>query len=168
MGSYSTTATSSFTVTHARRIASKVATDLQRFHRFYGRPPIEWINNYEQEVVELMQHDAIDEVTYGFKKNGQWVTAVKYKAVNGTLITDDSPGGLRAGFDVEDAGFGSYLVYSSAWDALNQTERERIRLRLPFRRTDGDEPAVLNGYWSQNRGYAAGGYGLQRSSIRRY
>ena len=115
-----------------------------------------------------MQYDAIDEVTYGFKKDGKWITAVRYKAINGTLITDDTPGGLRAGFSVAGASFGSFLSYGSGWNALSQAERDRIRSRLPFQRSDGDEPTVRDGYWSQDRGYAAGGYGLQRSSIRRY
>ena len=34
--SYSVTDTATFTRTHAKHIAAKVATDLKRMHRFYG------------------------------------------------------------------------------------------------------------------------------------
>ena len=45
MSSYTRTGTFSdtFTITHARQIASKVATDLLRFQRFYSFPSDHWI-----------------------------------------------------------------------------------------------------------------------------
>ena len=112
MNSFTTTSSVTFTVTHAKRIASKVAADLMRFHRFYGRPNRTWIDDYEEELKVLMQYDAIDEITYGFRKDDQWITAVKYKAVNGYLIGDDNPGCLRAVDDLSGATFGSFLSYS--------------------------------------------------------
>src|SRR5690348_16806469 len=60
--SYSITETESFTITHARRIASKVATDLKRFQRFYGSPSDERIDQYEIELTLLLKHDAVDNV----------------------------------------------------------------------------------------------------------
>ena len=36
--SYTVTESTTFTVTHARHIAAKVATDLKRLQRFYGKP----------------------------------------------------------------------------------------------------------------------------------
>ncbi len=36
----------SFTVTHARKLASKVATDLLRIQRFYDRPSYQAIDDY--------------------------------------------------------------------------------------------------------------------------
>ena len=47
--SYTDTTTETFTILHARYLASKVATDLQKFHRFYnGQPTLEWIEKYEE------------------------------------------------------------------------------------------------------------------------
>ena len=46
--SYTTTATNTFTVTHARHMAAKVATDLKRMQRFYGSPSDGRINEYEK------------------------------------------------------------------------------------------------------------------------
>jgi hypothetical protein len=53
--SYSITETASFTITHARYIASKVATDLKRFQRFYGAPSDDWIDKYETELALLLK-----------------------------------------------------------------------------------------------------------------
>ena len=36
--SFTLTETTTFTLTHARHMAAKVATDLKRLQRFYGRP----------------------------------------------------------------------------------------------------------------------------------
>lgn len=126
------------------------------------------IDLYEEELTELMRYDAVGEVTYGFRKDGEWITAAKYRAVDGSLVADDLPGALRAGFDVTGASFCSFLSYSDAWFNLSAAEREQIESRLPFSRGTGNEPTVKYGYWSQDLSYSAGGRALQRSSIRRY
>jgi len=41
--SFTISESASFTVTHARHMASKVATDLKRLQRFYGYPPHQFI-----------------------------------------------------------------------------------------------------------------------------
>ena len=86
MGTFSTTTSNTFTLTHAKRIASKVATDLMRFRRYYGKPALSSIDEYEEELVVLLKHDVLKEVAYGFRKNGKWITAIKYQAIDGQLI----------------------------------------------------------------------------------
>ena len=53
--SYTFSETATFTITHARHIAAKVATDLKRMQRFYGEPSDIRIKNYETEVIELLK-----------------------------------------------------------------------------------------------------------------
>jgi hypothetical protein len=48
--SFSYTESSTFTVTHARHMAAKVATDLKRMQRLYGIPSDESIASFEAEV----------------------------------------------------------------------------------------------------------------------
>ena len=169
MNTFTTTSSSTFTIAHAKRIASKVATDLHRFHRYYGKPSAALIAEFEDELIELMKVDVVDEVTYGLQEDGKWITAVKYKSVNGTLISDSMPGRLRAGFNVNGASFFSYLVYNSKWSGLSQAERDRIEARLPFQREGAAEPSVKSGYcWSRDLDYSAGGRALLRSSIQSY
>ena len=53
--SYTFSEVESFTVTHARHMAAKVATDLKRMQRLYGSPSDASIANYEAEVIELLK-----------------------------------------------------------------------------------------------------------------
>ena len=168
MSSFTTTGTESFTLTHAKHIAAKVATDLQRFHRLYGQPSLAEIDAYEQELTILLKHDAVDSVVYGFKRNGLWTMAsARYVALpGGTMEVDDDPGRIRPNYDVSGASFASFLVYSSRWGALSQSERDAINRQSPIRRTTSDAPRLENGAWVQDRNYAAGGRGLCRSTVR--
>ncbi len=64
--SYTFAGSLTFSVTHARQIAAKVATDLKRLQRFYGQPSDGDINNYEYEVVTLLTAGYLGRVWYGF------------------------------------------------------------------------------------------------------
>ena len=166
--SYTFSEIETFTVTHARRIASKVATDLLRFQRFYGEPSHRWIDDYEAELVALLKHDYLKRVTYGFKGDGKWVEALRYRALpGGVLVSDDDPGKIRPVAEVS-ASFSSYLIYNDNWYQLSQEERQAFKASLPFQRSCYDEPGVENGYWVDDRNYTAGGRGLGRSTIRRW
>lgn len=168
MSSYTTTETSTFTITHARYIASKVATDLKRFQRFYGSPSDDLIDRYEGELAGLLKHDAVDTVVYGFQRNSLWTPAsVRYRAIpGGSLATDDDPGKIRPGIDIAGAHFTSFLSYSNTWFNLSQAERDSIEKSLPIQRSTRAVPNLESGAWSDDLSYSAGGRGLGRSSVR--
>ena len=105
--------------THAKRMAAKVATDLKRIQRFYGRPNNHHIAQYETEVIEFLKEGYLDTVTYGFRRNGNWIEpTLRYTArdLAGASANDDDPGRIRPGADISGASFCSYLTYSVAWD----------------------------------------------------
>lgn len=168
MSSYTSTETNSFTVTHAKYIASKVATDLKRIQRFYGSPSDRSIDCYEGELAGLLKHDLVDNVVYGFQRNSLWTPAsLRYRAIpGGTLVTDDDPGRIRPGVDISNARFTSFLIYSSAWFNLTSAERASIEKNLPIQRSTGSEPGLESGAWADDLHYTAGGRGLGRSTIR--
>ena len=56
------TETRAFTVTHARHMAAKVATDLKRMQRLYGKPGDASIADYEAEITEFLKE--------GYPRNG--------------------------------------------------------------------------------------------------
>ena len=58
--SYTVTDTITFTRTHARHMAAKVATDLKRMQRFYGEPSEKWIDAFEAEAVEFLKEGLLD------------------------------------------------------------------------------------------------------------
>jgi hypothetical protein len=166
--SFTISESTSFTVTHARHMAAKVATDLKRMQRFYGVPSDGAIANYETEVIELLKAGYLGTVTYGFRREGSWVVpTLRYTArdLAGMAANDDDPGRVRAGADVSNAEFYSYLTYSSKWDELTSDQRTAFKRALPYFRGGASEPGV-NGYFTPDRIYSAGGQALDRQSVR--
>ena len=158
--SFSVSETTTFTVTHARHMASKVATDLKRIQRLYGRPSNTDIANYEAEAIELLKE--------GYRRDGRWIEpTVKYSARDliGGTAHDDDPGRIRPGADISSAAYYSYLTYSAAWSKLSPAVKEDFEKRLPFPRTGAPEPGV-SGYFNEDRSYSSGGWALSRSSVR--
>lgn len=167
--SYSLTSTESvtFTVTHAREIASKIATDLKRIQRFYDYPSNSRISNFETEVIALMKAGYLDSVWYGFKRNGRWIEpTLKYTAQDlYSASTNDDPGKIKPGADITNASFHSFLSYNTKWWALTATEKESFECGLPFRRTNGS-PSQIDGHLSQDKTYTSGGRSLERATVR--
>ena len=71
------------------------------------------------------------------------------------------------GRDISGASFYNYLTYSTAWDALPQSEKDAFKRRMPFYRTNATQPTV-NGYLVNDKTYSAGGRALGRASVRAY
>lgn len=164
------TRTHTQTATHARHIASKVAADLKRIQRIYqvGDPTDSDIAAYQEEIALLLNQGYLDTVTYGFKRNGKWIFALKYEAIGGNLHGGgDDPGGIGSRADVSDASFSSFLSYSSSWLLLSAEERRAFEASLPFQRTEGYEPGIEKGRWVESRKYQSGTLGVQRSLIER-
>ena len=72
--SFTATETKTFTLTHARHLAAKVAADLKRLQRLYGHITDERINEFEGEVTELLRQGYLGTVTYGFQRNDLWIS----------------------------------------------------------------------------------------------
>jgi hypothetical protein len=165
---YTYNTTETFTLTHARYIAAKVAADLSRFRRFYNAPNEQQIKDYEAEITEFLNEDYLDNVTYGFKRNdtGRWVEALRYHAIpGGALIGDDDPGKIKPRIDISNTHFSSYLITNNRWRALTQRQKEEFEARLPFSRVGAAEPGLEVGTWSHGHTYSAGGRGIGRSTI---
>ena len=167
--SFAVTESSTFTVTHARHMAAKVATDLVRMQRFYGSPSNAKIDAYETEVIALLKAGYLGKVWYGFKRDGSWIEpTINYTArdlYDGS--TDDNPGKIHLGADVSGASFYSFLTYSAAWDDLTASEQDAFKKSLPFYRGNATEPSVY-GYLLPDRTYSSGGRALDRASVRSY
>lgn len=167
---YTMSETTTFTVTHARYIAAKVATDLKRMQRFYGKPSDIGINDYEDEVIELLKAGYLETVAYGFRRNSNWIEpTLKYTAreLASASANDDDPGRIRPGANIQGATFYSYLTYSLAWNNLSEMEKDDFKRSLPFQRSGAPEPSV-SGYFSTDLVYSAGGRALDRAIVRSY
>lgn len=160
----------SFTITHAKHIASKVAADLKRIQRFYGSPSDTMIEQYEKELIEFLKAGYLGIVTYGYQKNGNWIEPTlrfTSKDFSGFASADDDPGRIKANSDTSGAYFTSHMSYSNTWWILSQSEKDTFRRTLPFIRINAAEPG-LNGYLSQDKSYSAGGKSLSRATLNTY
>lgn len=171
MSSYSTTVAESqtFTITHARHMAAKVATDLRRMQRFYGQPCDSSIEAYEAELIVLLKAGYLREVTYGFKRGDDWIEpSLRYTA--GDLVgsgSDDDPGRVRPGRDITGASFYSFLSYSQKYTNASSAERDVALKDLPFERSDATTPGI-SGYLDSDKTYSAGSRVLHRATVRSY
>lgn len=166
--SYSITESVTFTLTHAKHIAARVATDLKRMQRLYDAPSDASILAYEAEAIEFLRAGYLGTVTYGFKRGDRWIEpTLRYTArdLAGGSANDDDPGRVRPGANVSGAVFHSYMTYSSAWDRLSTEEKEAFRKTLPFQRVGAAEPGIT-GYFTGDQTYSAGGRALDRMSLR--
>lgn len=166
---YTVSNTTTFTLTDAKYLASKVATDLMRVHRFYnGIPSVSLIADYETELTWLLRYGCLEHVTYGFQRDGLWTEpTLRYTArdITGIALRDDDPGRVRPDANVIGLNFGSFLEYSGAWSQLSPGDRAMLESRIPIKRSFGTEPGA-NGYFSDDLAYSASGRSLDRASLR--
>lgn len=163
--SYTISESKTFTITDAVHIAAKVATDLKRLQRFYGRPTDAEIEGFEIEVTQLLKAGYLDTVSYGYRRgNCRIPPTLIYKAKSGKVVSD-SPGGIIPGENISGASFYSFLIYNTSWHNLSQNERNRFMEKMPFHRSSGPELGI-DGYLDSDRAYSAGGISLNRGIVK--
>ena len=162
LNTYTRSAASTFTLTDAKYLASKVEADLIQMNRIHGKPSIDKARDYAVELAELLAYGYVDSISYGFRKNGVWTVALNYRVGYGGGRADERPGRVPLG-DTAGAAFGSVLTYSDKWLSLSLAERQRIEKRLPIPRRPGTEPG---GAWpAGDRTYTRHDVSLGRRSI---
>jgi hypothetical protein len=164
--SYTKTATSTFTIIHARYLASKVAADLHLCAHYYGQPSEERIREYAEELAQFLNEGYLKEYEFGYKKNGKRVVSWRYHVdANGNLTTDDRPGKVVPYADITGATFFNFLTPNSRFFQLTSAQQAQFESELPLQRTDGQPPSDGAGYWVSDRNYFSGGCGLNRQTF---
>jgi len=163
------TASESFTLTHAKYLASKVTADMLRCLQNYGRPAQNDINNFGTELALLLRDGYVEAYEFGFSQDDQRLLSWRYE-VDGSGInsTDDRPGRIVSGVAIANATWFNQLTFSNTWLALPQAERDRIRTGLPIQRVTKDGPKDGRGYWTNDLNYSASGVSLGRRTFRPY
>ena len=165
--SYSITTTESFTLTHARRLAARVAADMHQCQRFYSKPTDTEIDSYQEELIVLLHGGYIKSYEFGFKtKNERRVVSWYYTVGLSGDLEGGRSGGLFSSADVSGAVWFNFLSPGSEWYALSTVERDKIKANYSVRRTDGSAPQDGNGYWDRSRNYVSGGVAITRKEFR--
>lgn len=164
--SYTKTATSTFTIIHARYLSSKVAADMHLCAQYYGLPSEQSVRQYAEELAQYLNEGYVKEYEFGYKKNGSRLVSWRYHVdENGVITTDDRAGKVVPYVDISGATFFNFLTPNSRYWQLTQQERARFEGGLPFQRTSGDAPSDGSGYWVSDRNYFSGGHGLSRQTF---
>ncbi|MFH9658589.1 hypothetical protein ACH4NF_10795 [Streptomyces sp. NPDC017248] len=163
-GSYSRSASASFTITDARYVGGRVGADLRLLHNLYGKPALDSIEDYAEEVAILLNRGFLDTVDYGFRdtSTNAWKLRLRYKATAGGQLTDSRPGSFPDPVDLTGYGFHSFLTYSSTFWLLTSSEQAGIKETLPVSRATGTAPSALAGTTTTGHGYARNGTGVSR------
>lgn len=161
------TASESFTLTHAKYLASKVTSDMWRCQQLYGKPSADDINNYGTELALLLRDGHVASYEFGFQTDDKRVLSWRYAVdTSGDLIGDERPGKIVSGVDISQAKWFNFLTYSAKWGNLSAEEKTKINEGLPINRIDGFPPKDGNGYWQTDHSYSSKGAALSRSTFR--
>jgi hypothetical protein len=165
--SFTQTASETFTMVHARKLSSKVVSDLVRCSQLYGRPSDESIQNYGEELALHLQKGYVSSYEFGFHKDDKRILTWFYTVdENGAIKDDNRPGAILSGGEVTAASFFNFMTYSSKWSNATASDKEAFLKTLPFIRGSGSPPQDGNGYWETDRNYYAGGVGLGRRTFK--
>jgi hypothetical protein len=139
----SVTKTASFTIIHARYLASKVAADMHLCAQYYGKPTEMRIREYAEELARYLNAGYLAEYEFGFKKDGKRIPYV----------------------DVTGAIFFNFLTQNSRFNQLSAADQAAFESDLPLQRTGGSPPSDGAGYWAVDRNYYSTGLGLNRQTF---
>lgn len=170
MSTFTHTASATFTITHAKHLASKIAADLNACSRLHGQPSVAEVESYNEELVELLRYGYLSQYEFGFKRDGKRVLSWSYEvSSSGNIETDERAGKMSAYVDLDGTTFFNYAWYSSEYNALTSEQRSTFKGSHPVNRTSGDPPSDGVGSWSSTeKNYSAGGTGVSRRSFRSY
>lgn len=164
---FSVTKTATFTIIHARHLASKVAADIHLCAQYYGNPSEQRIREFAEELAQYLNAGYIAEYEFGYTKGGKRVVSWRYWVdANGQLSTDDRPGKVVPYVDITGATFFNYLTRNSRFSNLSAQEQARFEGSLPLQRTIGQPPSDGSGSWTSDRNYFSGGCSLNRQTFR--
>jgi hypothetical protein len=161
------TYTTTFTLSHAKHLASKVVADLYQCSLLYDHPSLDSVQAYEEELTTLLAGRYVETYEFGFKLNEQRVLTWHYTVgPAGDLQGDSRSGSLVRGVDVGGAQYFNFLTYSNQWGQLTPADREAIKKGLPFQRASGSAPGDGSGHWVIEHSYSAGGVLVTRKVFR--
>lgn len=170
MSTYSYSQSTTFTVTHAKHLASKIAADLNACSRLYNRPSIATVDDYTEELVELLRNGYLKKYEFGFQRDDKRVLSWSYTVdSSGNIQTDERAGKMFADVDLSNTTFFNFLWYTDKYFALTSAEKENFKGSHSVSRSSGDPPGDGAGYWTgTQKNYSSGGTGISRNSFRAY
>jgi hypothetical protein len=165
------TAVESFTLTQAKYLTSKVATDMRRCQQLYGKPSDPGINDYGTELALMLRDEYVASYEFGWVRvaDDERVLTWRYSVTSaGTLSSDDRPGRIVAGVNVTGCSFRTYMSYTAAWWSLIEERRIAYRESMPIDRNPAREYGSSLGVWHTDLTYSSTGVAMVRHNFKLY
>lgn len=161
--------TSTFTIADAKYLASRIATGLTYLRLYCGLITEQHIQNLAIEAAILLKYGLLENVKYGYQKDGYWKFAISYSVnyLGQVESSDDNPTTMNPPSDLEGVTWHSFLTRRRNQN-LNQADLDAIEEMLPIHRGHGVEPSSANGYGTTDDSYYRNGYGMARGQFRSY
>lgn len=152
-----------FSITHARHIASRIAGDLRLMHRYYGYPRLDFIDDLLEEVARYLAVGYLESFEIGYERGDrERVFTLRYEVLADGTLSDNRSGDVPPYEDVSGATPFNYLTRNSRFFDLSLAERETFKAKLPVTRVNAPPLQDGRGYWSEDRSYGAGGVSVRR------
>ena len=129
----SSTSSQTFTRSHARDIAQKIAADMRQMNRFYGKPTLEMIEKHLEELTEMLAAGYLGTFETGFEipSTNERVISLRYVVRADGTVADSDPGRVKPGVDVSDARYYNHLTHSDSFRDLTAVEQQAFEDKLP-------------------------------------
>ena len=163
-GTLTRSTSDSFTLTHAKYVGAKVGADLRIVANLYGKPDLEDIDDYVEEIALLLRDGYLGTADFGFRRSdtNAWKLRLRYTATTGGHLLDNRPGNFPTTTAVAGLPFYSYLTYSTKFGLLATNQQNEIKQGLPVQRTGAPEPTATTGTFTSGHGYSRNGAGVSR------
>jgi Bacterial HORMA domain family 1 len=162
------TTTDSFTLIHARKLAAKVAADMDQCRRLYGEPSSAQIEAYREELVVMLHGRYVSKYEFGYQTSDERrvVTWLYTVTAYGDLSGGQRSGGLYSQADTSNATMFNFLTTNADWSGLGSSGQDDVKKQHSIRRVTGEPPTDGNGRWVRNKTYSAGGVAIARQEFR--
>lgn len=155
---HSKTSSSTYTLTEAKYLGSKLIADMDRCRQIYGKPTQSSISDYHKELIALLHKRYLATYEFGFSIGETRIVSWKYWARFGDVEGgNESPGSLYRKADISGASWFNFVTYSDEWDKLSADEKAAFKKARPFQRGWGNEKTDGSGHWKENKSYSATG-----------
>jgi HORMA domain-containing protein len=164
--SFTNTSTFTFTIVHARYLASKVAADMHLCAQYYGQPSEQRVREFAEELAQYLNEGYVQEYEFGYQQRDRRVVSWHYEVdEDGVITTDDRAGKVVPYADISGAIFFNHLTPNSRYARLSASQQIAFLAGLPVQRANGQAPSNGLGYWTSDRSYHSGGRGLSRQTF---
>ncbi len=160
--------TQAFTLDDARELGSVIKIGLTYIRLFGGMLEEQHLQNLVTEATILLKFGLLDEVEYGYKKNGYCVYALRFKVnIWGQIEAVTRPPSIINPLpDLKGAGW--YSLLTRRHTNLTPATIAAVNKLLPIQRGSGSSPSYDRGRWVSGDNQSRNGVELTQSEFRPY